>query len=333
MNKLVGFTFLAILMLQLTVAEGFNASNMNIQSPVHKGHTGQNTPNMTCDNCHGFPPKDVYFDIDAVPGRYILCEFCHATPPNSLLPSYGNLIVIHLSRGKNCTTCHNIENIIPMSPLSETGNLRNETSQDIQCESCHTNPQELRSHINGGKYCMNCHGSKMGNISTSATRNTLQINAYAAPFPDFPAKHELLAKAIKEATSAIELEKSNGFDVGDAEKILTQTKKALKESDYLSILKLANQSKSLAFDIDGDGIPNNSDFAPSINNNYIYSVTAIFMIGSVIAIRTGLKQRKNQELERQRFTAERQRKEEEVRMQIETQKQIILDMIDEATKK
>ena len=165
---------------------------MNIQSPVHKGHTGQKTLNMTCDTCHGFPPKEVYFDIDAVTGRYILCEVCHAAPPNSLRPSDGNLIVIHLSRGKNCTTCHDIETIISTPPLSETGNVKNETYRVIQCESCHSNPQEFNSHVNGGKYCMNCHGSEMVNISTNATSTTLQINAYAAPFPDVPAKHQLL---------------------------------------------------------------------------------------------------------------------------------------------
>ncbi|MDP2840809.1 MAG: hypothetical protein Q8O17_00855, partial [Candidatus Methanoperedens sp.] len=40
------------------------------------------------------------------PGHFSVCEQCHAPPPDSLKPSYGNLVTIHLSRGKYCTNCH-----------------------------------------------------------------------------------------------------------------------------------------------------------------------------------------------------------------------------------
>ncbi len=34
----------------------------------------------------------------------------------------------------------------------------------IKCELCHTNAQDLNPHVNGGKLCINCHGSQVHNI-------------------------------------------------------------------------------------------------------------------------------------------------------------------------
>ncbi len=34
----------------------------------------------------------------------------------------------------------------------------------IKCELCHKNAQDLSPHINGGKLCINCHGSQVHNI-------------------------------------------------------------------------------------------------------------------------------------------------------------------------
>lgn len=34
----------------------------------------------------------------------------------------------------------------------------------IKCELCHKNAQDLKPHINGGKLCINCHGSQVHNI-------------------------------------------------------------------------------------------------------------------------------------------------------------------------
>lgn len=70
-------------------------------SRVHSIHIGEGTVNLDCQTCHGFPPK-----IPKAEEGHVVCENCHAAPPNSLKPSYGNLIVVHLSRGKYCTNCH-----------------------------------------------------------------------------------------------------------------------------------------------------------------------------------------------------------------------------------
>ncbi len=76
-------------------------------SQVHNIHIGPGTINLQCDTCHGFPPTIPTIDKNGTgPGHYSVCENCHAAPPDSLKPSLGNLIVVHLSRGKYCTNCH-----------------------------------------------------------------------------------------------------------------------------------------------------------------------------------------------------------------------------------
>jgi len=76
-------------------------------SQVHNIHIGPSTVGLQCDTCHGFPPKIPTVDKTGEgPGHYSVCENCHAAPPDSLKPSFGNLIVVHLSRAKYCTNCH-----------------------------------------------------------------------------------------------------------------------------------------------------------------------------------------------------------------------------------
>lgn len=76
-------------------------------SQVHNIHVGPGTVGLQCDTCHGFPPKIPTVDKSGDgPGHYSVCEKCHAPPPDSVKPSFGNLIVIHLSRSKYCTNCH-----------------------------------------------------------------------------------------------------------------------------------------------------------------------------------------------------------------------------------
>lgn len=75
-------------------------------SQVHNIHIGPGTVGLNCDTCHGFPPKIPTVEKGEGPGHYSVCENCHAAPPDSLKPSLGNLITVHLSRAKYCTNCH-----------------------------------------------------------------------------------------------------------------------------------------------------------------------------------------------------------------------------------
>jgi len=69
-------------------------------SKVHETH--ETNKNEDCIPCHGNPPVTPKTLNGAGPGKYIVCEKCHAPPPESMEPSNGNLITIHLSRGKSC---------------------------------------------------------------------------------------------------------------------------------------------------------------------------------------------------------------------------------------
>ncbi len=77
-------------------------------SQVHNIHIGGGTVGLNCDTCHGSAPniKVPRVEKGEGPGSYSVCETCHAAPPDSLKPSDGNLVTVHLSRAKYCTNCH-----------------------------------------------------------------------------------------------------------------------------------------------------------------------------------------------------------------------------------
>lgn len=94
---------------------------------VHNIHMGAGTVRLDCLTCHGFPPTIPTVKKAEIPGHYIACENCHAAPPNILSPSYGNLLVIHLSRGKYCINCHGT--IIGAIHATVMANLKNRTGR------------------------------------------------------------------------------------------------------------------------------------------------------------------------------------------------------------
>ncbi len=76
-------------------------------SQVHNIHIGTGTVGLECNTCHGSPPTIPVVDKSGDgPGHFSVCENCHAPPPDSLKPSLGNLVTVHLSRAKYCTNCH-----------------------------------------------------------------------------------------------------------------------------------------------------------------------------------------------------------------------------------
>jgi hypothetical protein len=93
-------------------------------SQVHNIHIGSGTVGLECNTCHGSPPKIPTVDKSADgPGHFSVCENCHAPPPDSLKPSLGNLVTIHLSRGKYCTNCHGTDiGVIHAASLSNATN-------------------------------------------------------------------------------------------------------------------------------------------------------------------------------------------------------------------
>lgn len=128
-------------------------------------------------------------------------------------------------------------------------------------------------------------------------------------------------EAIDEAKSAISQEKAKGFNVIEAESMFEAARRGFNANDFSGAKYSAERAKSFALDIDQDGLPNSEDFAPNINNYYIYSGAAILLVGSVIALRT-----------HQRLANEKHKRKERERESKERMKQIILEKIEEVTK-
>jgi len=71
------------------------------------------------------------------------------------------------------------------------------------------------------------------------------------------------------------------YNVKKAEDILHQAEEAFKRGDYSKAGELTLKAKSLALDIDQDGIPNEEDFAPYVNNYYLYTSGAVIFLMSL----------------------------------------------------
>jgi hypothetical protein len=80
-------------------------------SQVHSIHIGTGTVDLKCDICHGPTQKITIPKVEKGegPGHFSTCEQCHAAPPDDLKPSNGNLVIIHMSRGKDCAICHSTD--------------------------------------------------------------------------------------------------------------------------------------------------------------------------------------------------------------------------------
>ncbi|MBT9143090.1 MAG: hypothetical protein DDT29_01489 [Dehalococcoidia bacterium] len=113
----------------------------------------------------------------------------------------------------------------------------------------------------------------------------------------------------REATTAAEL---RGLNVARAEALLSDAEEAFEDADYKRAFEVATKARSLAMDLDQDGVLNYRDFAPTINNNHIYMGGFAFAVILSIGI----------------FSHRRKKKAE--KDEIERKRRAILAMIDEA---
>ncbi|MHC1604208.1 MAG: hypothetical protein ACXQTK_05890 [Candidatus Syntropharchaeales archaeon] len=67
------------------------------EADVHTVHPEAAVP---CKLCHGMPPT-----VPQPVGDYTVCENCHAYP-DATASVEGNLVEVHIPRGKDCTVCH-----------------------------------------------------------------------------------------------------------------------------------------------------------------------------------------------------------------------------------
>ncbi|MBW9221984.1 hypothetical protein KKP97_02940 [Methanothermococcus sp. SCGC AD-155-C09] len=96
---------------------------------------------------------------------------------------------------------------------------------------------------------------------------------------------------IKDAKSTISQIKSK-YNIKEAESLLSQAEEAFNKGDYSKAKKTALEAKSLALDIDQDSIPNEEDFAPYINNYYIYSIIIAIILILAVNYYTSRKRKK-----------------------------------------
>jgi len=83
---------------------------------------------------------------------------------------------------------------------------------------------------------------------------------------------------IENAKEAISSVREKGYNVKEAESLLSQAEQAFGAGDYAEARELAYRANALALDIDQDGVPNDSDFAPTIKNIYVYGAIAVLVI-------------------------------------------------------
>lgn len=102
------------------------------------------------------------------------------------------------------------------------------------------------------------------------------------------------SSSISRAKSTIPQVKSKGFIVAASESLLSQAEDAFNTGDYRSAKELADESYALAIDIDQDGVINEKDFAPYINNYYIYAGVAAALFIMAITIKGSLNVRRKE---------------------------------------
>jgi len=172
---------------------------------------------------------------------------------------------------------------------------------------------------------------KTGGVQDVSVSSDSSSIAIAASGVYFFSNFDVVSNLVDKAKNVVESEKLKGFDMDDAESLLSQANQALKNENYEIAYDLAKEAKSHALDIDQDGISNDTDFNPTINNYLIYAGTIVILIGSIITLRTGLKKLNKVRLKRQHLAEVKHMKGKAKGLYQESMKQEILDMIEEAT--
>lgn len=135
-----------------------------------------------------------------------------------------------------------------------------------------------------------------GVTAQNAKQQALDISKAAAP----------AKSAIESAQKTIVAENTKGFYLTQADAALALARQAFARGDYTQATAMAQEASRLIRDIDKDGVPNESDFAPTIKNSYIYSViaaVALIIIGSmsgIIAYRIRRRRLVQQAIEREK---------------------------------
>jgi hypothetical protein len=87
----------------------------------------------------------------AAAGYYVLGPIGKETTPEEVTPTGTVRVTPEITQ-------------MPPSGATPTATPPQARTEVIKCELCHTNPQDLSLHVNGGKFCVNCHGTQVHSI-------------------------------------------------------------------------------------------------------------------------------------------------------------------------
>jgi outer membrane protein assembly factor BamB len=109
------------------------------------------------------------------------------------------------------------------------------------------------------------------------------VAAYETKVLLFAKMNIYTAKVLEEVRSTVLNVKSKGFSVRDAEDLLSQAEAKFNAGFYKEAIELAEKARSLALDIDQDGVLNEEDFAPYTHNSLITMGAAGLIITLILA--------------------------------------------------
>ncbi|WP_456467816.1 hypothetical protein [Archaeoglobus sp.] len=112
-------------------------------------------------------------------------------------------------------------------------------------------------------------------------------------------------QAINEAKQTISEEKSKGFNIAEAEELLTMAEQELNSGNGKKAESLAEEAMYLAIDIDRDGISNEKDFLPYMDNNLFFRYALMATIAILSITIPVAKYRAKRIAERKRYEEEK----------------------------
>ena len=110
----------------------------------------------------------------------------------------------------------------------------------------------------------------------------------------FAKKRICAAKALEKARSVVSGVRSKGFSVESAEDLLSQAQAKFEAGLYDEAIELAGTACRLATVIDQDGVLNEEDFAPYVNNSLINAGIFALFIALVLACYAYLRYRRGE---------------------------------------
>jgi hypothetical protein len=162
-------------------------------------------------------------------------------------------------------------------------------------------------------------GDDIDEVAVSSNTSYLTTRDQESCFTISSKVAAILFDDLRRATiEDVNKEMAKGYEVYKCLELTAQSEASFGAQSYKDAFESLVKAKNLALDIDGDGVPNESDFAPSFNNTYVYAGVSLLAIAVIIGGSFGV----SQHIRRRRSGREK----------IERQKAEIIKMIDKVTK-